>query len=98
MIVAAPAISNAAAEVAITITVSLRLIDMSLNQCKLGLPSLADVFRELQQLRADLQSGAVGSIQIDLESNLVVVNEQTDHASGGGKIIPLAHRQRRRLP
>src|SRR3989304_6511570 len=98
MIVAAPATSTAAAEVATTIVVSFRVIDMSLSQNNLWVPFLADVFRELQQLRADLQSGAVGSIQIDLESNLVVVNEQTDHASGGGKIIPLAHRHRRPVP
>src|SRR3989304_1492962 len=98
MIVAAPAISNAAAEVAMTIIVSLRVMDMSLNQYKLGFPSLANVSRELQQLRADLQSGVVGRIQIDLESNLVVVDEKSDHASGGGKIIRLAHRQRRRVP
>src|SRR3989304_8247118 len=97
MIVAAPAISNAAADVAMTIMVSLRVIDMFLNQYKLGFPSLANVSRKLQQLRADLQSGVAGRIQIDLESNLVVFDEQSDHASGGGKIIPLTHRQRRRI-
>src|SRR3990170_1694213 len=93
---AVPARNSAAVEVVMMITVSLRLIDMSLNQCKLRFPSFANVFRELQQLRADLQSGALGRIQIDVESNLVVFDDKTDHAPGSREFVALTHGQHRR--
>src|ERR1700728_3814417 len=60
------------------------------------LPAVVDDVREREQVRADLQSGPVGGIHIDQESDVVVLDGKLNRAASLRKSVGFSHHQHAR--
>ena len=77
----APANRRAAPLVAMMISVSFRLMDMSLNLCKLEFSPVADTLRQPQQLGADLKSRPIYRLKVNLKTDFSFLDDEVDHAA-----------------
>jgi hypothetical protein len=54
---------------------------------------LADAGSQGEKPRTDLQVRLRGGIQINFEANLILVEDKTDHSTGGRKLLASMHRR-----
>src|SRR5712692_3400438 len=91
---AAQASSSATLLVSMMTSVNLRRMERSRKARTSVLPRplfVADDPRQNQQLRADLQPGARGRVQVDCKPHLVLREKEMDHATGLRKPTHIAH-------
>src|SRR5688572_21729100 len=89
--------SNTKEQVVTMISVSWVFSERSWNRCAISrIPvryGWSDDTTQAQQLRADLQMLPVGHGRIDLESHLLVGEEESDHATTFSEAVDVADRQ-----